>query len=174
MHCNTWHDKYLCGINLCDWRLIRTIRINKSHAEICHFTICACALIVYTSARLQCAGVDDRHWKTVSGEFTSIVSCPNVCYSMQAPRGMSPYGHLGNGCTDLILLQKCSTMAHAKWLMKQRWGPSQVRERRREREGGRERERERGGEREREWGGERERERELEKSRDWKILHWYH
>ena len=59
---------------------------------------------------------------------------------------MSPYGHLGNGCTDLILLQKCSTMAHAKWLMKQRWGPSQVRKKEREGErvrgkGGRGRER---------------------------------
>ena len=58
---------------------------------------------------------------------------------------MSPYGHLGNGCTDLILLQKCSKMAHAKWLMKQRWGPSQVREK----DGGRKGKRGREGERER-------------------------
>ena len=36
MHCNIWHDKNLCGTNLCDRRLTR---INKSHAEICRFTV---------------------------------------------------------------------------------------------------------------------------------------
>ena len=32
VHCNIWHDKNLCGTNLCDWQLTHIIRINKSHA----------------------------------------------------------------------------------------------------------------------------------------------
>ena len=36
---NVWRDKNLRGTNLCDLRLTRIIRINKSHAEICTFTV---------------------------------------------------------------------------------------------------------------------------------------
>ena len=39
MHCNVWHDKKLCGTNLCDQRLTRIIRINKTHTEKCRFTV---------------------------------------------------------------------------------------------------------------------------------------
>ena len=111
------------------------VEVNRKFYQRYSGNLCTCTYM-YTRTHTN-TGVDDRQWKTVSGEFTSIVSCPNVCYTVQAPHGMSPYGHLGNGCTDLILLQKCSTMAHAKWLMKQRWGASQVcveREKERERE----------------------------------------
>ena len=34
-----WRDKNLCGTNSCDQRLTRMIRINKSHTEICRFTV---------------------------------------------------------------------------------------------------------------------------------------
>ena len=34
-----WHDNNLCGTNLCNRCLTRIIRINKSHAEICRFTV---------------------------------------------------------------------------------------------------------------------------------------
>ena len=36
---NTWHDKNLCVTNLCNWRLTHIIRINKSRAVICHYTV---------------------------------------------------------------------------------------------------------------------------------------
>ena len=39
MHSNVWCDKNLCGTNLCDLCLTHINRINKSHAEICRFTI---------------------------------------------------------------------------------------------------------------------------------------
>ena len=39
MHCNLWHDKNLCGTNLCNQCLTRIIRINKTRAEKCHFTV---------------------------------------------------------------------------------------------------------------------------------------
>ena len=39
MHCNVWCDKNLCGTNLCDRRSTRTIRINKTRAEKCRFTV---------------------------------------------------------------------------------------------------------------------------------------
>ena len=34
-----WRDKNLCGTNLCVQRLTRIIRINKTRAEICRFTV---------------------------------------------------------------------------------------------------------------------------------------
>ena len=39
MHCNVWHDKNLCGTNLCNWRLTRIIRINKTRAEKYRFMV---------------------------------------------------------------------------------------------------------------------------------------
>ena len=41
MHCNVWRDKNLCGTNLCDRHLTHIIRINKTHAEKCRFTVIA-------------------------------------------------------------------------------------------------------------------------------------
>ena len=39
MYCNVWHDKNLCGTNLCDWRLTCIICINKTHTEKCWFMV---------------------------------------------------------------------------------------------------------------------------------------
>ena len=40
MHSNVWHDKNLCGTNICDLHVLtRIIRINKPHAEISRFTV---------------------------------------------------------------------------------------------------------------------------------------
>ena len=36
---NVRHHKNLCGANLCNLHLTCIIRINKSHAEICHFRV---------------------------------------------------------------------------------------------------------------------------------------
>ncbi len=71
-------------------------------------------------------GVDDRQWKTITGQFSSVMACPHICRGLQAPNGISPFGHLGNGCTDLILLSRCSVFEHAKLLLKQRRGHPQV------------------------------------------------
>ena len=39
MHCNVWCDKDLCGTNVCNQRLTRIIRINKTCTEKCRFTV---------------------------------------------------------------------------------------------------------------------------------------
>ena len=39
MHCNVWCNKNLCSANLCDRRLTRIIRINKTRAEKGRFTV---------------------------------------------------------------------------------------------------------------------------------------
>ena len=39
MHCIVWRDKNFCSTNLCDRRLTRIIRINKTRAEKCCFTV---------------------------------------------------------------------------------------------------------------------------------------
>ena len=66
------------------------------------------------------AGVDKSKWKTISGQFSSVMACLHSCRGVQAPSGVSPYGHIGNGSTDLIMLTRCSTFEHAKWLFKHR------------------------------------------------------
>lgn len=69
-------------------------------------------------------GVDERQWKTISGQFSSVMICPHTCCSRQAPMGVSPYAHVGNGCADLVLLSRCSKIGHAKWILRQRKGSS--------------------------------------------------
>ena len=39
MHYKVQRDKNLCGTNLCDWHLTRIIRMNKTRAEKCRFTV---------------------------------------------------------------------------------------------------------------------------------------
>ena len=34
-----WHNKTLCITNLCNLHLTHIVRMNKSHAEICHFGV---------------------------------------------------------------------------------------------------------------------------------------
>lgn len=64
--------------------------------------------------------VDTSKWKTITGQFSSVMACLHTCCGVQAPHGVSPYGHIGNGCTDLVMLTRCSAFDHAKWLLKQR------------------------------------------------------
>lgn len=69
--------------------------------------------------------VDDSQWQTLRGHFFSIMSCSHVCCSLQAPQGASPNAHMGNGCTDLIMVSKCSALRHVRWLLRQRKGRPQ-------------------------------------------------
>eukprot|EP00731_Ephydatia_muelleri_P001820 Em0001g1820a len=69
--------------------------------------------------------MDEREWRTVRGLFCSVVACPHVCCVHHAPHGLSPWGHLGDGCTDLILVTRCSKVQQFRWILRQRKGESQ-------------------------------------------------
>lgn len=73
------------------------------------------------------AAVDQKHWKKLTGHFSNIMVCPHACLTHHAPYGFSPYGHIGNGCTDIVLLSHCSKFSHARWLMRQRKNRDMVR-----------------------------------------------
>ena len=62
-------------------------------------------------------GAEEHSWEHTSGEFCCIVAAPHVCSSHHNPAGISPTGHLGNGCVDLIMVRKQSVYQRAKLLL---------------------------------------------------------
>ncbi|CAI8031706.1 Ceramide kinase [Geodia barretti] len=64
--------------------------------------------------------IDQKHWRKLTGHFSNVMVCPHACSTHHAPLGFSPYGHLGNGGTDIVLLSRCSKLSHARWLLRQK------------------------------------------------------
>lgn len=62
-------------------------------------------------------GAEEHSWEHTNGEFCCIVVAPHVCSSHHNPAGISPTGHLGNGCVDLIMVKKQSVYQRAKLLL---------------------------------------------------------
>ena len=62
-------------------------------------------------------GAEEHNWEHANGEFCCIVVAPHVCSSHHNPAGISPTGHLGNGCVDLIMVKKQSVYQRAKLLL---------------------------------------------------------
>ena len=77
---------------------------------------------------LSCAtAIDQKHWRKLTGHFSNVMVCPHACSTHHAPLGFSPYGHLGNGGTDIVLLSRCSKLSHARWLLRQKKSRDMVR-----------------------------------------------
>ena len=70
--------------------------------------------------------VSDSSWKSLTGLFSCVVACPHTCCSQQAPNGLSPWAHQGNGCTDLIIVRRCTRLQLARWMLRQRKDESQA------------------------------------------------
>lgn len=66
---------------------------------------------------LMALGAEEHNWEHTNGEFCCIVVAPHVCSSHHNPAGLSPTGHLGNGCVDLIMVRKQSVYQRAKLLL---------------------------------------------------------
>ena len=62
-------------------------------------------------------GAEEHNWVHTNGEFCCVVVAPHVCSSHHNPAGISPTGHLGNGCVDLIMVKKQSVYQKAKLLL---------------------------------------------------------
>jgi hypothetical protein len=52
------------------------------------------------------------------GKFIAICSFTMSCVCALTPSGASPYCHLGDGTTDLMLVQECSRFKYLKHLMR--------------------------------------------------------
>ncbi|XP_005097881.2 ceramide kinase [Aplysia californica] len=55
-------------------------------------------------------------WHRVRGRFSAINLVTISCRCELSPSGMSPSSHLGDGCTDLILIQDCSRLQYLRHL----------------------------------------------------------
>ena len=49
---------------------------------------------------------DYAEWEMIRGSFTHIAFLSNANLWEHAPAGLSKYGHLADGCIDLILVDK--------------------------------------------------------------------
>ena len=51
---------------------------------------------------------DYGEWEVIRGSFTHIAFLTNASLWDHAPAGLSKYGHLADGCIDLVLVDKIS------------------------------------------------------------------
>lgn len=54
----------------------------------------------------------------IKGRFLAVNCATMSCRCEKSKKGMSPSGHLGNGCCDLILVSECSRINYLRFLMR--------------------------------------------------------
>lgn len=64
------------------------------------------------------ATLDSRSWKTIRGQFISIIGANITCRCAKSLDGISPNAHLGDGLFDLILIRKTSRMQYLRHMMR--------------------------------------------------------
>ncbi|KER19890.1 hypothetical protein T265_11454 [Opisthorchis viverrini] len=60
----------------------------------------------------------ENGWKTFAGQFIAINAFLQSCRCMKAASGPSPWTHLGDGCLDLILVNKCTRKQFLQFLVR--------------------------------------------------------
>ncbi|GAA57415.1 ceramide kinase [Clonorchis sinensis] len=60
----------------------------------------------------------ENGWKTFTGQFIAINAFLQSCRCMKAASGPSPWTHLGDGCLDLILVNKCTRKQFLQFLVR--------------------------------------------------------
>ena len=55
-------------------------------------------------------------WRTVRGEFVAVNAFMISCRCRYALEGPAPAAHLGDGCTDLVLVHRCSRYDYIRHL----------------------------------------------------------
>ncbi|XP_052347699.1 ceramide kinase isoform X2 [Oncorhynchus keta] len=60
----------------------------------------------------------DGVWRVIRGKFLAINAASMSCACPRSPRGLSPYAHLADGTTDLILVRKASRLDFLRHLMR--------------------------------------------------------
>lgn len=59
---------------------------------------------------------------TIRGRFLSINAATMACRCVKTRNGLSPSAHLGNGCSDLIVVSECSRMDYLRFLLRTAYG----------------------------------------------------
>ena len=62
--------------------------------------------------------VDSDSWKTIRGQFISIIGANITCRCAKSLDGISPNAHLGDGLFDLILIRKTSRLQHLRHMIR--------------------------------------------------------
>ncbi|XP_020308174.2 ceramide kinase isoform X1 [Oncorhynchus kisutch] len=60
----------------------------------------------------------DGVWRVIRGKFLAINAASMSCACPRSPRGLSPYAHLADGTTDLILVRKASRLDFLRHLIR--------------------------------------------------------
>lgn len=60
---------------------------------------------------------DSKAWRVIRGKFVAINNATTTCACSRAKKGISPSAHVGDGCTDLILVKKCSRFSYLRYLI---------------------------------------------------------
>ncbi|XP_043943199.1 ceramide kinase [Protopterus annectens] len=61
---------------------------------------------------------DKEAWKIIRGKFLAINAANMSCACPRSPKGLSPSAHLADGCTDLIVVHKCSRLEFLRHLFR--------------------------------------------------------
>ena len=62
---------------------------------------------------------------TIRGRFLSVNAATMACRCVKSRKGLSPAAHLGNGCSDLIVVSECSRLDYIRFLMRTGFSTSQ-------------------------------------------------
>ena len=60
--------------------------------------------------------LSDERWQVVKGRFAAVNSFLMSCRCRYSIEGPAPAAHLGDGCTDLVIVHRCSRFDYTKHL----------------------------------------------------------
>ncbi|CAI9715932.1 ceramide kinase-like isoform X1 [Octopus vulgaris] len=72
--------------------------------------VCAAALDRLHQYPSESSSLGKEKWHTIRGDFIGVNAVTMSCRCAMSPEGVSPACHLGDGCTDLILVKRCSRL----------------------------------------------------------------
>lgn len=68
---------------------------------------------------------NDSSVVTIRGKFLSVNAATMSCRCEKSKKGLSPAAHLGNGCSDLIIVSQCSRLDYLRFLMRTGYSTAQ-------------------------------------------------
>jgi ceramide kinase len=68
---------------------------------------------------------NDSSVVTIRGKFLSVNAATMSCRCEKSKKGLSPAAHLGNGCSDLIIVSQCSRLDYIRFLMRTGYSTSE-------------------------------------------------
>lgn len=96
--------------------IIKKRDVSVIHVKVILFSIFffSCNICAMSQFSQEEKGPDS--WHTVRGKFLAVASFTMSCRCLISPIGPSPYCHLGDGTSDLLLIQQCSRIQFLRHL----------------------------------------------------------